>query len=446
MLEPVFYPRSIERRLAEALEDSPVVLIHGPRQCGKTTLAQFACAPNYLTWGDAHLTWGDERLSWGWSRQHRDYTYISFDDAVVREGARADPMGFVADLPERVILDEVQRVPDLFEAIKIEVDRHRIPGRFVLTGSTNVLLIPNLSESLAGRLQIVRLHPLAQYELTARSAASPSDAGFLHALFGDGFAIRQTERLGERLIDKIVAGGFAPALGRPSAKRQADWYRDYVEALIQRDVRDMARIRSLDILPRLLNAAASQTARLFNLADLASPFQLSRPTIGDYITLLERLFLLERLPSWHSNRLSRLVKRPKLHVADTGLAAALLGTDTGALKADRALLGQLLETFAFQELRRQASWHDAPTAFFHFRDKDGAEVDIVIELGSRTVAGVEVKAAATVTRADFRGLRKLANAVGDRFARGVVLYDGESSTRFGDRLHAVPIRRLWETY
>ena len=156
--------------------------------------------------------------------------------------------------------------------------------------------------------------------------------------------------------------------------------------------------------------------------------------------------MLERLPSWHSNRLNRLVKRPKLHVADTGLAAALLGTDTGALKADGALLGQLLETFAFQELRRQASWHDAPTAFFHFRDKDGAEVDIVIELGSRAVAGVEVKAAATVTRADFRGLRKLASAVGDRFARGVVLYDGEFSMRFGDRLHAVPIRRLWETY
>ena len=206
--------------------------------------------------------------------------------------------------------------------------------------------------------------------------------------------------------DKNVAGGFAPALKRPTARRQADWYRDYVEALIQRDVRDMVRIRSLDILPRLLGAAASQTARLFNLADLAAPFQVSRPTIGDYVTLLERLFLLERLPSWHSNRLSRLVKSPKLHVADAGLAAALLGADTGVLKADRTLLGQLLETFVFQELRRQASWHDAPTAFFHFRDKDGVEVDIVVERGPRAVAGVEVKAAATVTRTDFRGLRK----------------------------------------
>ena len=324
------------------------------------------------------------------------------------------------------------------------MDRRRAPGRFVLTGSTNVLLLPQLSESLAGRLQLVRLHPLAQVEMAAPSVAPPPDAGFLHALFGDGFAVHRTERLGEGLIERIVAGGFAPALTRPTARRQAGWYRDYVEALIQRDVRDIARIRSLDILPRLLGAAASQTARLFNLTDLAAPFQLSRPTIGDYMTLLERLFLLERLPSWHSNRLSRLVKSPKLHVADTGLAAALLGADTGALKVDRDLPEQLLETFAFQELRRQASWHEAPTSFFHFRDKDGAKVDVVVELGSRAVAGVEVKAAATVTLRDFRGLRKLANAVGERFARGVVLYDGESSVRFGDRLHAVPIRRLWE--
>ena len=446
MSEPLFYPRYVERRLAEALEDSPVVLIHGPRQCGKTTLAQFAYAPDYLRWGDAYLAWGGQRLSWGMSRQHRDYTYISFDNAVARDGAQADPMGFVADLPERVILDEVQRVPGLFEALKVEVDRRRVPGRFILTGSTNVLLMPALSESLTGRLQIVRLHPLAQYELAARSAPSDSysGAGILNVLFGDGFEVRQTERLGQRLIERIVAGGFPPARQRTTARRQANWYRDYVAALVQRDVRDMTRIRSLDVLPRLLSASASQTGRLFNLANLAVPFQISRPTIGDYITLLERLFLLERLPPWHSNRLSRLVKTPKLHVGDTGLAAALLGVDAAALVADRALLGQLLETFVFQELRRQASWQEVPMVFSHFRDKDGAEVDIVIECGSRLLAGVEVKAAATVTQADFRGLRKLANAAGERFVRGVVLYDGETSVRFGDRLHAVPIRRLWE--
>ena len=434
-----FYPRYIERRLAEALEDSPVVLIHGPRQCGKTTLAQFACAPSYLKWGDDSLTWREDRMSWEVSQQQRDYQYISFDDAVVRDGAQVDPMGFVADLPERVILDEIQRVPNLFSAIKLEVDRRRTPGRFILIGSTNVLLIPALSDSLAGRLQIVPLHPLAQGELAVQSGTV-----FLDALFGHGFEIRQTERLGKQLIERIVAGGFPAALTRPTALRQANWYRDYVQAQLQRDVRDMARIRMLDVLPRLLSAAASQTARLFNLTDLASPFQLSRPTISDYVELLERLFLLKRLPPWHSNRLSRLVKTPKLHVGDSGLASAVLGANTASLAADRALLGQLLETFVFQELLRQASWQDAPTSFFHFRDKDGVEVDVVIEREGGAVAGVEVKAAATVTPADFRGLRKLARAVGERFAGGVVLYDGETCARFGEGLYAVPVRRLWE--
>lgn len=442
MPKTLLYPRYIEPRLAEALEDSPVVLIHGPRQCGKTTLAQSVCA-----WGDASLTWDKYHISQKIPQRYRDYTYISFDDAVARGSAQADPMGFASDLPERVILDEVQHVPELFAALKIEVDRMRMPGRFVLTGSTNVLLIPKLSDSLAGRLQIVRLHPLAQCELVAKSEhnfALRAPPGFLDVLFGSGFTIQQTKRLGEQLIEQIVAGGFPAALARPPGHRRAIWYRDYVETQVQRDVQDMARIKMLDVLPRLLSAAASQTARLFNLTDLASPFQLSRPTISGYIGLLERLFLLERLPSWHSNRLRRLIKTPKLHVGDTGLASALLGVDTATLAADRSLLGQLLETFVFQELRRQASWHDMPITFFHFRDKDDGEVDIVIERGAKAVAGVEVKAAATVTASDFHGLRKLAKAAGHRFTNGVVLYDGETCTHFGDSFYAVPLRRLWE--
>ena len=401
-------------RLTEALADSPVVLIHGPRQCGKTTLAQ---------------TQG----------RHSKYAYLSFDDDVARVAAQADPAGFVSDLPERVILDEVQRVPALFAALKIAVDRKRVPGRFILTGSANVLLVPKLADSLAGRMQILRLHPLAQCELTRHAP------GFLDALFEGRFKFRQSERLGDRLAQRIAAGGYPAALARPAGRRRAAWYRDYLEALVQRDVRDLARISSLDVLPRLLALAAAQTAQLFNMTALAAPFHLSRPTIGDYVTLLERVFLLERLPPWHSNRISRLIKTPKLHLGDTGLACALLGVDAAALAADRPLLGQILETFVFQELRRQASWHDEPLAFFHFRDKDGAEVDIVIERGARALVGVEVKAAATVTAADFRGLRKLRDAAGKRFVAGVVLYDGAVSVRFDDQLYAVPLRALWET-
>jgi uncharacterized protein len=414
MPEHVLYPRYAAAPLAEALGDSPAVLIHGPRQCGKTTLARAVGEP-------------------------LGYAYVSFDDAVARGAADGDPIGFVHDLPERVILDEVQHVPSLFGAMKLAIDRERTPGRFILTGSANVLLVPRLADSLAGRMEILRLHPLAQCELERR------EPRFLDVLFGNGFGTRPSLRLGSELAERIAAGGYPAALARATVRRRANWYAGYLETMIQRDVRDLRRVSSLDVLPRLLALAAGQTARLLNVTDLAGPFQLTRPTIGEYVTLLEALFLLDRLPPWHSNRLSRLVKTPKLHLGDTGLACALLDVDADALNADRSLLGQLLETFVFQELRRQASWHEAPHSFFHFRDRDGAEVDVVIERGARTLAGVEVKAAATVTAADFRGLRKLRDAAGARFAAGIVLYDGEIGASFGDGMHAVPIRSLWET-
>lgn len=369
----------------------------------------------------------------------RGYAYFSFDDDVALAGAAADPAGFVAGLPERAILDEVQRAPGLFTALKTAVDRRRTPGRFLLTGSANVLLVPKLADSLAGRMEILRLHPLAQCELAGRAPR------FLDRLFAGSFKTQTYDRLGAELAERMAAGGYPAALARATARRRTAWYRDYVETMIQRDVRDLARISALDALPRLLALAAGQTARLLNVTDLASPFQLSRPTIRDYVTLLERAFLLEALAPWHSNRLSRLIKTPKLHVGDTGVACALLGLDASALARDRPTLGQLLETFVYQELRRQASWDESETRFHHFRNKDGAEVDIVLERGAHEVAGVEVKAAATVTAADFRGLRKLKDAVGKRFAAGVVLYDGEASVGFGAGLYAVPIRALWET-
>ena len=439
MAERILYPRFVEQRLTEALEDSPVVLIHGPRQCGKTTLALMVCTPGQLTERDS----AQPVLS----GIPREFTYFTFDDTVVRAAAEADPMGFVADLPERVILDEVQRVPALFSALKIEVDRRRLPGRFLLTGSSNVLHTPTLSDSLAGRMETVRLHPLAQREIQGGSNAAGSldwPSGFLDALFSRGFESGRAERLGRELIERIVSGGYPAALARPSGRRRANWYRNYLDAQVQRDVPEIARIRSLDALPRLLTQAAARTATLFNLSELAAPFQISRPTIRDYVTLLERVFLLEQLPSWHSNRVKRLVKTPKLHLGDTGLACALLGIDASGLATDRTLLGQLLETFVYQELRRQASWRADSTSFFHFRDRDGVEVDIVIERGTQALAGVEVKAGATVTSADFRALRKLKDATGSRFVGGVVLYDGETCVRFDDSLYAVPLRLLWE--
>lgn len=408
-----FYPRFAARRLAEALADSPAVLIHGPRQSGKTTLARMA-------------------------GKRAGYAYFTFDDPTTLGAAVSDPVGFVAGLPRRAILDEVQHVPGLFRILKATIDRERSPGRFMLTGSTNVLLLPRLSDSLAGRMAVLRLHPLAQCELGRRSS------DFLNRLFGGGFPVKRWPRRGAGLAERIAAGGFPAALALVAGRRRAAWYASYIETLVQRDVRELARIGALDVIPRLLALAASQTARLLNVSELAGPFQLSRPTIRDYATLLSRVFLLEELPPWHSNRLSRLVKTPKLHMTDTGPACALLEADADALASDRALLGQLLETFVLQELRRLASWHEDRLTFFHFRDRDGTEVDIVIERGARAVAGVEVKAGATVATADFRGLRKLKEAAGARFAGGVVLYDGDTSASFGNDLYAVPVRALWE--
>jgi len=389
------------------------VFIHGPRQSGKTTLARMVGEP-------------------------LGYTYVSFDDDAAREAAANDPAGFVADLPPKTILDEVQRVPALFTALKVKIDRERTPGRFILTGSANVPLVPTLADLLAGRMEILRLHSFAQCELSRR------EPDFLDALFKRRFRVRVFDRLGEDLAERIVRGGYPAALARNTPARRRAWYRDYVETEIKRDVRDLSRIRSLDSLPRLLAVAASQTARLLNVSDLASPFHLDRHTIQNHLALLEGLFLVQRVPPWHTNRLSRLVKTPKLHIGDTGIACALLGFEAADLIRDRSMFGALLETFVLQELQRQASGLAEPFSFYHFRDRDGYEVDIVIERGALAIVGIEVKASATVTAGDFRGLRKLKEAAGERFVCGAVLYDGETMVSFGDGMYAVPIRTLWE--
>ena len=394
--------------MLEAIADSPAVLIAGPRQCGKTTLAQSLCEARHVT--------GAGRLP-GLPPDGLGYEYITFDDVAARSAARVDPVGFVADLPALVVLDEVQRVPEIFTAVKVAIDRNRALGRFVLIGSTNVLLVPMMADSLAGRLETVRLYPLAQAELEATPTMVATDAGggatrpqggFLDAMFGDGFKTTTSHRLGSELAARIAGGGYPAALARPPGPRRTRWYDDYIDALIQRDIT-----------------------------------HLSIPTVRNYLTLFERLYLVDILPPWHSNRLKRLVKTPKLHLGDTGLACALLGADAGTLVADRQLLGRLLETFVYGELRRQAGWLDDRLRFYHFRDRDGYEVDIVIERGAAQVAGIEVKAAATVTEADFRGLRKLRAAAGSRFAGGVLLYDGELSVTFGSGLRAVPLSHLW---
>ena len=352
----------------------PVVLLHGPRQSGRTSLARSVAEP-------------------------AGYGFLTFDADNLQAAARSDPVGFVAVLPPRMVMDEIQRIPEIFTSIKTVVDQHRMPRRFPLTGSSSVLLLPRLADCLAGRIEPQRLNPQAQCEIERR----PS--GFVNQLFDAGFKLSKHDRLGM----------------------------------------DMARIGGLHALPRLLEFAAAQTTHLFNASDLAGPLQISRPTIRDYITLLERVFLLELLPPWHLRQPGRLVKTPKIHPTDTGLTSALLRVEAAALHKDRALLNQLMETLVFQKLRQQASWEADPIAFSHSRDRDDHAVDIVLERSIHALAGVEAKASGTIRESDFRGLRKLQQIAGDRLNCGVVPHDRKTTARFADDLFAVPIRSLWET-
>jgi predicted AAA+ superfamily ATPase len=408
------YQRFTQDSLLDALQDTPVVLIHGSRQCGKTTLAQLV--------GELH-----------------GYHYITLDDDNQLQAAKYDPVGFIQGMPEKVIIDEIQRAPELFTSIKASVDKNRKPGRFILTGSANVLLLPQLADSLAGRMEIIHLRPLAGSEIA--NVKPNLIQQLFDADFGNIINTNSYSRLGESLAEYICKGGYPAAITRSSDKRRNIWYRDYITSILQRDIKDISNIKNLEILPKLLALSASQTARLFNASDLAAPFGISRPTIRDYLALLEQIFLIEQLQPWHSNRLSRLIKTPKMHMTDTGLACSLMGINSQSLWQDKALLGQLLETFIYQELRKYADWHEEALSFFHFRNKDKVEVDIIMEQ-NRKLVGIEIKAAATITSSDFKGLRKLQDATAEQFAAGVVFYDGENILPFGKDLFALPISML----
>ena len=406
------YPRLLQQRLEEALDDTPVVLIHGPRQCGKTTLAKKV--------GDL-----------------RGYAYLSFDDVNLVTAAKANPIGFIDHLADKVILDEIQHMPELFSSIKHAVDSKHTARRFLLTGSANVLLLPKLSDSLAGRIEIIHLHALSRCEIES------SGRGLLEQLFRGSFAEGVLGKLGVKLAEYVVEGGFPEPLQRANIRRKGQWYANYIDTLVQRDIRGLARISNLEAMPKLLQLAANQSAQLLNKQALASPFQMSRQTVDSYFTLLQHVFLVDVLQPWHSNSSKRLIKTPKVHMSDTGLASALLGLSVEQLNSDRTMLGHLLESFIYNELRRQASWSDSNIKFYHFRDKDQYEVDIVMEQHGGGMVAVEVKAAATVTEKDFKGLRKLQSLAGESWKIGVVFFDGEIPLQFGDGLYAIPISGLW---
>lgn len=408
------YRRNLVPRVREALQDTPVVLLNGARQTGKSTLVR-----------SGMLGTGDAR-------------YLTLDEAGVLAAAEADPAGFLAGLAGPVILDEVQRSPGLFPAIKAEVDRDRRPGRFLLTGSANVLLLPRLSESLAGRVEILTLWPLSQGEIEG------VEEGFVDAVFSaDQLPFLEEPDVPLGLYDRLLSGGYPEALGRRSEARRRAWFGSYVTTILQRDVRDLSNIEGLTELPRLLSLLAARSASLVNYAELSRSASMPQSTLKRYVPLLETTFLIRTLPAWSSNLGKRLVRSPKLLLCDTGLISNLQGLNAERLESDPVLVGPLLENFVAMELQKQSAWSATQPRIFHFRTQTGQEVDMILEDAAGRIVGVEVKASATVGARDFRGLRALAEASGDRFRRGVVLYTGRTAVPFGENLHALPVSSLW---
>lgn len=404
--------RHATHRLRTALADRPVVLLHGARQTGKTTLVRAVA----------------EELG---------ARYVTLDNLTMLAAARADAAGFLAGFTQPLVLDEVQRAPELLLAIKAAVDRQRTPGRFLLTGSANVLLLPRVAESLAGRMEIVNLWPFSQGEIEG------AIEGFIDAVFADEPPVLGRSASSARLTDRVVRGGYPEAFPIESAERRHAWFDGYVTTILQRDVRDLARIEGLTELPRLLSVLASRPMAQLNFADLSRGTGLPQTTLKRYFALLETVFLVRLLPPWYANIGKRLVKTPKVLLADTGLAAHLMGIDETRMAQDRALLGGLLESFVTMELVKQAGWSVDPPALYHFRTHEGDEVDLVLERRGGALVGIEVKSAATVTAADFKGLRALAEVAGRRLRRGIVLYTGAEVVPFGAGFLALPVEALW---
>lgn len=404
--------RNIQNRIQDALADTPVVLLSGARQTGKTTLVQSLA-------GSAE--------------------FFTLDDVATLALARGDPTGFIRNLVGPAVIDEIQKAPELFPAIKLAVDRNRKPGRFLLTGSANVMALPRLSESLAGRMEVVPLFPFSAGEIVGASET------IIRRLFACDFSKWKHKASKIALAERVARGGYPEAVEREDASRRSAWFASYISTLLQRDVRDLARVDALHALPNLLKLLAARSAGLFNLSDVGRDARLPHSTLTRYLVLLEALFLVHRLPAWSANLGKRLVKAAKLHIGDSGLACHLIGADATRFNQDPALFGKIVESFVVGELLKQASWSEPRVSLYHFRTAAGVEVDLILEQANGAIAGVEVKAKATVTPADFVGLQGLRDQLGKRFRAGVVVYTGDQTLPFGDKLWALPMENIWAT-
>ena len=410
------HPRHLAPLLTDALTDTPVVLVNGARQSGKSTLVQSLPSPA------------------GLARQ-----YLTLDDAVVLSAAKSDPAGFINALQGAVTLDEVQRVPELFLAIKAAVDRQRQPGRFLLTGSANVMLLPGIADSLAGRMEVLSLWPLSGAELADSPGLNRADALFM----GDWSALAVPPCEREELIARLLAGGFPDAVARTSQRRREAWFDAYAQAVLMRDVRELANIEQLTEVPNLLHLLATRSGTLLNLAEISRSARLPQSTLKRYFALLEMLFLVVRLPSWERNPGKRLVKAPKVFLPDSGLLNHFMAATLASLAAKPGLPGGMVETFVLAELLKHLAFSRQRLTLWHYRTQTNIEVDFILENRLGQITGIEVKASATVDGKDFKGLRHLQETEPAIFQRGVVLYAGREVVPFGEQLWAVPLSVWW---
>ena len=405
--------RALEGPLWAALSDTPVVMLVGARQTGKSTLAEALV-------------------------EQRGATYSTFDAPRFLAAARADPVQFIEDLGDTAVIDEVQRVPEIFLPIKASVDRDRRPGRFLLTGSANPLFVPEVAEALAGRMEILTLWPFSQAELEEADGAALTE--LLFSSQGPK-GLLPVER--EDLADRVVCGGFPEAVERGDNERRDQWFSSYITTILERDVRALVDISRLEEMPDLLTALALRSRGPTNRSALSQDLGIPVSSIDRYLVLLERIYLVRRLRGWHNRLGPRLVKSPKLLLCDSGLLCHLLRWDKEHLLSDPTSFGLALEGFVGMELAKAADLDPRDPRLMHYRTSKGVEIDFVLEAADRRVVAIEVKASSTVDAGDFRRFDRLRETLGPRFVRGVVFYTGEHVLPFGDRLEAWPVSTLW---
>ncbi len=404
------FRREIAPKLIESLGEDPVVFLRGPRQAGKTTLA--GCLED--------------------GRQ-----YHTLDDLATLAAAKSDPEAFVAGLAARVVIDEVQRVPELLLAIKREVDQRRVAGRFLLTGSSEIRATGAVAESLAGRMRMLDLLPLSQSEIAGGKGSWIDD-------LWEGTFEKTGKSLWTKadLLGRILRGGFPEAVARKTVDAAQRWLRAYADALIERDMTDLARIADVAQITRLLSLLGSRTAAVANYADFARILGVPLTTLRRYLALSRAVYFSFELPAWAGNTTARLVKQPKVHLCDSGIACMLAGLDGKSIESQPILLGQIFETFVVTEVRKALAWSPRDLRLSHFRSHTGREVDLVIEARDGTLCGLEMKLGSTVRANDFAGLRHLQETAGPKFRHGYVIHGGDHIVSFAPNLHAVPVSVL----